>query len=237
MDTVKSVSLKEIPELVEQQKNAALHTPVYVFCTNAAKDSFTQISDQYCEIYQNNDLFSLNDPSSIDSVLASAVPRTLVFFLYKTGRKYWREWLDSAVKNAMMTVPNADLYAVEIKFADNDNLSKFGVTKLPCVLVYKMGHLVDKIFPENEEGIVHDEIAEYNNEIARMIQESEQSIQDYSKQGLKSDADKLEFEQRYREKEAQEKRKIIEAERKHMLEVRKKIEQDKLERQRKYGKK
>lgn len=237
MESVRSISLKEIPNLVEKQKNAALHTPVYVFCTDAAQDSFRQISDQYCDIYQNPDLFSINKPEAIDDVLASAIPRTLVFFLYKTGRNYWKKWLDSAVSNAMMSIPNADLYGVEIKFADNDKLPKFGVNKLPCVLVYKMGYLIDQIYPEHEEGIVHDQVAEYNNEIQRIIQESERNPADTLNGGRNSDADKLEFEQRYREKEAQEKKKILDLDRKHYIEVKKKIEQDKLERQRKYGKK
>lgn len=237
MESIPSISLKDIPGLVEKQKNVALHTPVYVFCTDAAQDSFTNISDQYCDIYQNKELFSINKPDTIDDVLASAIPRTLIFFLYKSGRNYWKKWLDSSVNEAMASVPNADLYSIELKFGDYNKLNQYGITKIPCVLVYKMGYLIDKIYPEHEEGIVHDEVIEYNNEIARMAQESENAGEDPAVGSRYSDADKLEFEQRYREKEAQEKRKVLDAERKHYLEVKKKIEQDKLERQRKYGKK
>lgn len=236
MENVSSISLKDIPNLVEEQKNIALHAPVYVFCTDAAQDSFRNISDQYCNIYQNQELFSINKPEDIDSVLASAIPRNLIFFLYKSGRNYWKKWLDTSVNEAMMYAPNSDLYSVEIKFGDNEKLGQFGVTKIPCVLVYKMGYLIDRIYPEHEEGIVHDQIEEYNDEIAKMIHDSEANGENFESSRY-SEAEKLEFEQRYREKEAKEKRKYLDQDRKHLIEVKKKIEQDKLERQRKYGKK
>ena len=102
--------------------------------------------------------------------------------------------------------------------------------KYPCVLTYKAGHLVDKFEPELEKGTsVSDQLAE----LQRMRNEGPQRLKT---QNQYRDEEQIAFENRLREKEAQKRKQEERDKMQYLLEVKRKIAQDKKDRKKKYGK-
>lgn len=231
---VTAISLKEIPGLIEKQKQLALSRPIYAFCSEASKSAFESIIHPFREIYQSDSIYSINNPTNADEMIASSVPRTLVFFLYQMGRDYLQAWINGPIQQRLSNFPSVDLFSVELKFGEPDKVYEmYGFRKFPCALVYRMGHLVDQIYPEHEPGVVSAEVRNNGGYISEMLRRNKVVL---SKEEIEVDRDDVEFEQRYRERQMIEKKKENEEKMKHHLEVKRKIEEDKLERQRKFGK-
>ena len=153
----------------------------------------------------------------------------VVYFYIKTNG-YQKKWLDLSLYESLRKIPAVDTFCVEVLYADIEKMKEFGATSFPCVFVYRMGHLVDTIFPAKEDGIVRDQIREYEIMNQMQIDAEERKIKDYSKEGLRTDEDRLAFEQRAREREMESKKKDMEAQKRYEMEVRRKIEQDRKER-------
>ena len=228
------ISASAVFEKIEQQKLAALRSTIHVVANDAAYGAISGVLDSFKRAYHNDSLFQVHSPDETEQALAQAVPRTIVFFFYRSDSFYQKQWFDKRVAPQLAQIPVVDVFRLDmarVPVADGERLKALGVKRTPCVLVYKMGHQIDTIFPENEGTLIGDQVAQYRSQVMQKIEPPRHV--DYSKEGLKNDDDRIAFENRLRDKEAEERRKQAEAERMHRIAVKRKIEEDKAQRMRK----
>lgn len=225
------ISIAQVKQKIQQQKEIALQTPVYVFGSQVAIDGISNLMNSYKGIFQNPNLFEVHEPDECENVLTAAVQRTLVFFFYKAAKVYQKKWLDMNLLPELQQIPTCDVFAIDItknSFEEDKILAKLGVETVPTVLVYRIGHQIDKILPEVEVCPVSDQITAFNLQKRFDAERGKhQYVLDPTKEGKIGDEDRIAFENRLREKEAEEKRKEAEAQRKYRLQVLRKIEEDK----------
>ena len=228
------ISASAVFEKIEQQKLAALRSTIHVVANDTAYGAISGVLDSFKRAYHNDSLFQVHSPDETEQALAQAVPRTIVFFFYRSDSFYQKQWFDKRVAPQLAQIPVVDVLRLDmarVPVADGERLKALGVKRTPCVLVYKMGHQIDTIFPENEGTLIGDQVAQYRSQVMQKIEPPRHV--DYSKEGLKNDDDRIAFENRLRDKEAEERRKQAEAERMHRIAVKRKIEEDKAQRMRK----
>lgn len=230
-DIVQHISISDFLQKVEEQKQTALQAPVYVFGSTASNDAIRPVLDQIASVFDNQNLFNYNDVNDVDRVLADAIHRIMVFYFYKSNSAYQLKWLNESLKNSIEETLTADLYAVDVQIdnkEDIDRLNKTGVSKFPCVLVYKMGHRVYTNFLEENED------SEFGREVNRHFDEMRNSVAlNNSGTEIDTDRERNEFEQRYRERLARERERENQDKIAHLIRVRQKLEEDKKERKRK----
>lgn len=220
------ISVARVDELIKAQRDYALQSPIMVF-SDVARDAVKSVGDQFCEVYHNPGLISYHSPQDANRVLAESVHRTAVFFFFKSGSVYQRKWFEEVILPSLEDLHIIDSYMIDMAKATTEETKKmkeFGVTQIPCVFVYRMGHRVDTILPETENTLIADQIAEYRR--VTMNNVDTRAILDYSKEGLKNDDDRLAFEQRARNKDLSEKRKQQQDDVRYRMEVRRKIEEN-----------
>lgn len=230
-------TVNEMFELVEKQKKIALHTPVYIFGNDASIAAMLDVTDKFSEIFQNPDAFKLvgTETDEIQKTIVKATNRTLMFYLFKSDKIYQEAWFEEALKPKLEEDAGLEYYSIDVcksRFEELEKLKKLKITKYPCVLTYKAGHLIDMFAPEMAKGhSVAEQLAEL-----RVAQQKklDQSLQ-FSEDGTLYDAEKIAFEERLRKKEQEKLQREQEEKRLHLLEVKKKIEADKKARKKKYG--
>ena len=230
---VKHVSIEDFYNKVEEQKQAALQAPVYVFGSTISNEAIKPLLNQVSDVFKNQHLFKYYKTSDVDEVLASAVHRIMSFYFYKSNYSYQKKWLEESLKESLESTLTTDLYAVDLcneREEDIKRLNQIGVCKFPCILVYKMGHRVYTNFmEENQES-------EYGKEVARHFENMRNSVSRSTEPETNVDEERYKFEQRYRERLAQEKKKEEQEKRIYMINLKKRLEEDKEERRRKFQK-
>jgi hypothetical protein len=224
----KKIAISEVLTKVEQQKRLALQSPILVIASGPAADSVRPHADGLSSVFQNPNLFSFIPPSAAAPALASAVHRTLVFFFYRSDSAYQEYWFDRAVAPSLLALPIVDLFKVDITSpvpADAKHLRALGVEKAPCALVYRMGHLVDRIMPETENALVAAQVAEYKRALRALVASPPAAALG------DRDAERRAFENREREKEAQRRRKEWQEQVAYRQQVERQLEEAKRQRQ------
>ncbi|EAY00764.1 hypothetical protein TVAG_096750 [Trichomonas vaginalis G3] len=231
--------VNEMKELVEKQKQIALHTPVYIIGNDGAIASLEPITQKFSDIFENPNAFKTvhNNEQEIDVALAKAVNRTLVFYLFKSDRIYQEAWFEEGLKQKFEEDGGVDVHAIDVCksfFEELNYLKELKITKYPCVLTYRAGHLIDIFYPELQKGnSVAEKLVELKYVQQKKFQENYVKFDD---SGNVYDADKLAFEERMRKKQAEQIQREEEEKKRYLLEVKRKIEQDKKDRRQKYGK-
>jgi hypothetical protein len=154
--------------LIEQQKQLALDSPIIIIGNESSVSTLRPLVTTVSEIYNYSLHFEFADPSTCASPLTTSVHRTLVFFFFRSDSAYHKTWLNDCVAPAFEDLPLADLYGIDMANAhrgDGSRLKTLGIEFIPCAIVYRMGHQIDKIYPEIEEGIVAVQVAEYKEQL------------------------------------------------------------------------
>ena len=225
------IPLSSVFRKIEAQKNETLNRPILVFSSDAARDPIERLTNVFRESCHNPNLFQFHSPTDAPKVLAESVPRTLVFFFYRSDSFYQKAWFQDAIAPRFAEYSVVDSFLVNTTRLDPTemkSLSTLGATRIPCVLVFRAGHCAETIFPEVEGTLVADQVAEYRR--CKMSTVKPAVPQDLSKEGLKGDDDRQAFEDRLRQKELEEKRKEAQAAREHRLAVKRRIEENKARR-------
>jgi hypothetical protein len=215
-------------EKIEQQKQLALQTPILVIASPPATEALRPITDGFSEIYGSKSYFSFSSPENAEQALASAIPRTMVLYFYRPDSIYQEPWLRSAIAPGLAGLPDVDLYAIDVtpSTLSDPILVRLGVEKLPTVLIYKMGHQIEKILPETQNQTVAAQVSTYLGTISGGPKPELDPLR-----AKLSDLDHAEFEQRMREKQLEEQRKEQKQKIRERADVLKKIAEDKAARQ------
>lgn len=234
---MKNITITELYQKVEEQKNIALSTPIYIFGSDAAISAIEPCTSQFQNVLNNENLFSINmdDKAKVEKTLAGAINRTLAFYIYKSSQSFHETFITESLMPSLEIYPHIDLYCIDLclaKMAEVNQIQEFNIKKYPVVLMFRAGHFIDKVNVDLNKAAGTDPLELIKAEQMKKYSETPQLNPD----GTKIDAEKEAFEQRLREKEIEAKKREEEERRKHILEVKKKIAQDKLERRKKYGK-
>jgi hypothetical protein len=217
---------------VEEQKRIALQTPILIFASPAPADGLRPVTTGFSEIYGSGDYFSFHPPSDIEQTLANYVHRTIVLYFYRSDSIYQEPWLKASISPALANVPTVDLYTIDMissKLTD-PSAKPFKLEKLPTVLVYRMGHEIERILPEIENETVAAQVAEYINALRSGDLVPPEVAGAAGKSG---DLDRKDFENRIRDKQMAERKREEIQKAKDRAEVRRRIAEDKAARKKK----
>ena len=233
-----NISISTFYEKIEEQKIIALNNPIHFFLSTDIKPELKSIFKGYEEIFKNPNLFSIqsSDQKNIENVLTSCINRTYSFYFYKSDKAFQEIWLNENLQKEFEKYPHIDFYSIDLtksKISELEKIKEFQIFKYPFILIYRMGHLIDKIIPELEKDLP----------VSKQLQliSAEQKLKlvansNLGENNILIDQEKIDFENRMREKMALQIKKEEEEKRLHLLEIKKKIEQDKKERKKKFGK-
>ena len=232
------ITVTKMLQLIEDQKNIALNQPILILGNPVAVESFSSLTNPFKNATHNPDLFSFcTNPKDFETFLAQNVNKTLVFYLFKSDRIYQEAWFEESLKPKFEETTSFDVYSIDInksKIAEQEKLREMNISKYPCVLTYKAGHLVDLFVPEMAKGSsISDQLAELQFLQKKKFEERPQKVKT---QREIRDEEQIAFENRLREKEAQKRKQEERDKMQYLLEVKRKIAQDKKDRKKKYGK-
>lgn len=168
-----SLTLAGVREKIEEQKQRALQTPIVVLASPAASEGLRPYTDLVSAIYGDATLFCFSSPADAEATLASHVHRTLVFFFYLSTSLYQSAWLEQTIAPGLSELPIVDLFKVDMAPLDPLAAKKFrmefAIDNLPCAVVYRMGHLVDRLFPEADNQALAAQVAEYRRALKSRV--------------------------------------------------------------------
>jgi hypothetical protein len=222
------IAIADVAARVEQQRQLALRAPVLVVAGDAAAAAARPHAAGVAAAAGNPALFAFAAPGAAPAALAAAVPRTAVFFFFRSDSAYQEYWFDRAIAPALRALPAVDAFKADVAApapADAARLAALAVDAPPCALVFRLGHLIGRILPERENPRVAAQVAEYRRALrARVAPPPALPLAD-------RDADARAFENREREKEAQQRRREWQENARYRQEVERQLEDAKRERQ------
>jgi hypothetical protein len=164
---IKPITAPELVALVEEQKRVALFGTVQVF---ADAESFAEVelaAAGYSELCANPALFAVHqlppDAKAATAALAAACPRVLLVAVVNTTDARSADWLRQTFPRQAAQVPFADVFVAEAGNASLADLAiweGFRVARMPTILTFKLGHLVDSFVPELPLTHVQQQLAE-----------------------------------------------------------------------------
>jgi len=229
------LSVKELEELVSMQKQQALSMPVFIFGSEKSVGKISGVLRDYQDIFGRSEVFSVHqgDKDTMETVLCNSIIRTIAVYFFKSDKVYQKLWYTSKLLEQFQNMPHVDFYALDIsklKGSEQQVIDGYNVVKTPSVLIFRAGHVIERIIPEFQTG----------TDVANQLKliSDEQQLKFIAKQAEKgySNIEELErqkYEERMREKEVERLRKENQEKIQYMNEVKRKIEQDKRERMRK----
>ena len=229
---VTRINIPEFFQKIEEQKQAALQTPIYVFGSPSNIERMKEFANGFERIFQNEQLFKYIVPNDVEDTIINSTPRTLVFYFYDSGKQFQETWIQQTLGERLSQIPDADIFSIDVtrqKLIDLDKIKQFSMTRYPTLLVFRLGHLVDKIIPTIEGASIEDQIQQYRNEMKHKYE----NLPHGNPLETNEDRERIEFEHRLRAKQAAERKKEEDARRKELVEVRKKIAENKAKRSKK----
>lgn len=238
------ISVQILKQELEKQKQQALNCPIQIWCdsNNAAK--VNHVCTQYSGILQNPNQFQVHtfsastNPDNFVQDMAACFPRILIVALADLSDPKVNIWIRQQFPQQAQKIPFADIKFINTKSivrSDRQYLEQFGTITNPTVLVFKMGHLIDLFAPKIEgpdPSFANPALAEamrFRKEMMKNVPPPKPviDVENYSKH----DQDKLEWEQQYRLKEAEQRKKEEQAKMAERIKVRAMIEEQRKARQ------
>lgn len=229
------ITTKELQAKIEEQKNVALAGTRHVFVCRQEVEPVQCAADCLSRLTQNPAQFEIHQfsggqsPAQIARELASVCPRILVVAIADCKDMATLEWIKNSLPEYAAKFPFADLFYVDGSSLANEDrryYESLGVVKLPYVLVFKMGHLVDSfaVQLQQKKASIMDQLADRDARIRADLAKKPPpvNIDDILRRG--TDTGKDDYEQREREKAAQQARLEHIRQREERMRVRERIE-------------
>ena len=247
------INVRTLQDEIDYQKMAALCGPLNVWFDPTSKPQIMKICTKLSSITENQSLFNnftfsaSTNPTEILRNMASCMPRILVVALCNLNEPNMSDWVHNSFPAMARKMPFANLKYINIASLSKEDslyLEGFNPPGNPTILVFKMGHLIDKFAPQiaatsNTQSSsvagksVMDQLREHTEDERQKFLTSNTAPLNEMDLLNSKDKGRLEWEQREREKRIIEMRKEEEAKRKEKLRVKARIEQQRKARQNK----
>jgi hypothetical protein len=209
---MKPITADSFFQRIDYQKQISLNSSILVFGTPETLSTLGPIASDFGTIFSTENLISLHDQSEHLDALVSALHYTAVFCFFCSGSFYQQYWLDHAIAPQLSSMPLVEAFRIDVttlSSTDKDRLNAVGVDKPPCILVYRMGHQVDKILPESPNSVLHQQVSQYMASLRERAASKESSAREEPQRELddRRKATEKDEETRYR---MEVKRKIAE---------------------------
>ncbi|KAI5518823.1 hypothetical protein TVAGG3_0526640 [Trichomonas vaginalis G3] len=163
-------SLSRLIQLVEEQKLDAINGTVHVWADPSSQQQVRQATTKIGSIIHDPSYFTIhkivpNRPQNdIAQEMAQCFPRIIVCALCNTQYEDPRRWVNEVYPTYIDKIPYAEFYWCNVQIAneiEREFLDKNQILANPTVVVFKMGHLIDKFVPSIYEAA--QEVVELTN--------------------------------------------------------------------------
>lgn len=154
-------SLERLIKEVEEQKKDAINGTVHVWTDPTCELNVTQACNKVSAITHNPGAFTIHKiPSNINSQqttmeMAQCFPRVIICALCNTKYEDPTRWVKEIYPTYIDKIPFAEFYWCDVQIANDierEFLDKYEILANPTVVVFKMGHLIDKFVPSIYEA-------------------------------------------------------------------------------------
>lgn len=154
-------SVSHLLQLIEEQKQQAIYGTVHVWGESSHTSVVKEACAKYNGITSNPNQFvyhqfsGAKNPNALVQEMAQCIPRIIVCCFADCKRDNVGEWVTKVYPTYMSKIPNATFYWINVIGLvplDQKYINDNDIIANPTIVVYKMGHIIDKFAPLLDES-------------------------------------------------------------------------------------
>ena len=156
---VTQVDIETLKQQIEEQRLDAINGTMHVWVDTSNAENVISTCQKFKGVLQNENAFTTHtfsagkNPGSFLKEMAGCVPRVIVAALCNSQDPYNqnpKRWVQEVLPTYVSKLPFAEIEWVDVhdvNKSEREFLDKYEILANPTVLVFKMGHLIDKFVP------------------------------------------------------------------------------------------